>query len=154
MNHKLLPACVFSAAPQRATTDLGPPYPFSRPPHTPHLLPTTLPPCSPATRSPLSCQRRTATHRPSLRPSPCPLQPSYALTLELSEEDRNYDDKADILEQGGMPLSSEFLLRADSSPDDQLLPVLRLLNLQGAWVGGWVGGQRGLGGRVAGWTFR
>jgi hypothetical protein len=82
------------------------------------------------------------------------LQPSYALTLELSEEDRNYDDKADILEQGGMPLSSEFLLRADSSPDDQLLPVLRLLNLQGAWVGGWVGGQRGLGGRVAGWTFR
>ena len=38
-----------------------------------------------------------------------------------------------------MPLSSEFLLRADSSPDDQLLPVLRLLNLQGGWAGrvGW-----------------
>ena len=59
------------------------------------------------------------------------LQPSYALTLELSESDRNFDDKADILEQGGMPLASEFLLRADEAPDDQMLPVLRLLNLQG-----------------------
>ncbi len=30
------------------------------------------------------------------------LQASYALTLELSEEERNFDDKIDILESNGM----------------------------------------------------
>lgn len=32
---------------------------------------------------------------------PC-LQASYALTLELSEEERNFDDKIDILETNGL----------------------------------------------------
>lgn len=30
------------------------------------------------------------------------LQASYALTLELSEEERNFDDKIDILETNGL----------------------------------------------------
>lgn len=33
---------------------------------------------------------------------PLPLQASYALTLELSEADRNFDDKIDILEINGL----------------------------------------------------
>lgn len=33
--------------------------------------------------------------------SPC-VQASYALTLELSEEERNFDDKIDILETNGL----------------------------------------------------
>ncbi|EFN56770.1 hypothetical protein CHLNCDRAFT_8187, partial [Chlorella variabilis] len=58
-------------------------------------------------------------------------QPSYALTLELSKEDRNYDDKADILELNELAESTEHILRADRAPDAGLLPVLRLLNLSG-----------------------
>lgn len=80
----------------------------------------------------------------SARPlaAPCSaLQASYALTLELSPEDQNYDDKADILELNGLPESAEFLLRADSTPDERLLPVLRLLNLAGATLGGAEGGS-------------
>lgn len=59
------------------------------------------------------------------------MQPSYALTLELSKEDRNYDDKADILELNELAESTEHILRADRAPDAGLLPVLRLLNLSG-----------------------
>ncbi|KAL4444028.1 hypothetical protein ABPG75_011765 [Micractinium tetrahymenae] len=57
---------------------------------------------------------------------------SYALTLELSEEDRNFHDKLDILELSGLQQASEFVLRADAAPEEGLLPLLRLLNLQGA----------------------
>ncbi|PRW51051.1 fructose-bisphosphate aldolase-lysine N- chloroplastic [Chlorella sorokiniana] len=57
---------------------------------------------------------------------------SYALTLELSEEERNFDDKIDILETNGMQQATEFVLRADAAPDAGLLPLLRLLNLSGA----------------------
>lgn len=59
-------------------------------------------------------------------------QASYALTLELSEADNNFDDKIDILELNGLQQASEFVLRADAAPDEGLLPLLRLLNLQGA----------------------
>ena len=70
-------------------------------------------------------------------------QGSYALSLDLSPEaDRNYDDKADVLEINGLPPpgSTELLLRADAPPDARLLPTLRLFNLQGA-------PRRGSGGR-------
>lgn len=60
------------------------------------------------------------------------LQPSYALTLELSKEDSNYDDKADVLELNEVAESSEYVLRADQAPDSRMLPLLRLLNLSGA----------------------
>jgi hypothetical protein len=60
------------------------------------------------------------------------LQPSYALTLELNQEDRNRDDKADILEINGLAESAEFVLRGDRPPAEALLPTLRLLNLSGA----------------------
>ncbi|KAI7846455.1 hypothetical protein COHA_000066 [Chlorella ohadii] len=59
-------------------------------------------------------------------------QASYALTLELSEEERNFGDKIDILESNGMQQATEFVLRADAAPDAGLLPLLRLLNLSGS----------------------
>lgn len=64
-------------------------------------------------------------------PLPRP-QASYTLTLELSEADSNFDDKIDILEINGLQQATEFVLRADAAPDEGLLPLLRLLSLQGA----------------------
>lgn len=61
----------------------------------------------------------------------CPVQPSYALTLELSEQDKNFDDKLDVLELNGLQQASELVLRADAPPPELLLPLLRLLSLQG-----------------------
>lgn len=73
-----------------------------------------------------------AAERPPAPPFHSPFQASYALTLELSEADNNFDDKIDILELNGLQQASEFVLRADAAPDEGLLPLLRLLNLQGA----------------------
>ena len=53
------------------------------------------------------------------------------LGLALPEEDRFYDDKADVLELAGLAESSSFLLRPDAEPPLQLLAFLRLLNLSG-----------------------
>jgi len=57
--------------------------------------------------------------------------PAFALTVALSEEDRFFADKADILEYNEQPLSGEHLLRGDAAPSDVLLSTLRLLNLGG-----------------------
>ena len=62
------------------------------------------------------------------------MQGGFLLSLDLSEEDRFYDDKADVLEMNGMAESSSFILRANEEPSEQLLGFLRLLNLQGAWL--------------------
>lgn len=57
---------------------------------------------------------------------------TFALTLTLPESDRFYDDKLDVLEQGGLTAANEFILRSGSPPPDALLATLRLLNLGGA----------------------
>lgn len=99
--------------------------------------------------------RARALSRPRL-PTPHPrlaaLQPSYALTLELSEADKNFDDKIDVLESNELQQATEFVLRADAAPDASLLPLLRLLNLQGAAGAGlaWVGLAGLMGGAGAG----
>lgn len=54
------------------------------------------------------------------------------LGLELPDDDRFYDDKADVLELNGLAEASSFLLRADREPPEALLGFLRLLNLSGA----------------------
>lgn len=53
------------------------------------------------------------------------------LGLELPEDDRFYDDKADILELAGLAEASSFQLRVDAEPPSQLLAFLRLVNLAG-----------------------
>ena len=57
---------------------------------------------------------------------------SFALTITLPEDDRFFDDKIDILEQSGLQQSSEFVLRATGGAPESLLPMLRLVNIQGA----------------------
>ena len=59
------------------------------------------------------------------------LQGGFLLSLDLSEEDRFYDDKADVLESNGLAESSSFILRPNEEPSEQLLGFLRLLNLSG-----------------------
>ena len=60
------------------------------------------------------------------------MQGGFLLSLDLSEEDRFYDDKADVLESNGLAESSSFILRPNEEPSEQLLGFLRLLNLSGA----------------------
>lgn len=59
-------------------------------------------------------------------------QGGYVLELSLSEEDRNYGDKADILELNELPDPCQFQLRADRPPEGGLLAFLRLLNCSGS----------------------
>jgi hypothetical protein len=61
-------------------------------------------------------------------------QGGFVLGLELPEEDRFYDDKADILELAGLAEASSFSLRVDAEPPAQLLAFLRLVNLSGARI--------------------
>ena len=61
------------------------------------------------------------------------LQGGFLLSLDLSEEDRFYDDKADVLEMNGLAESSSFILRPTEEPSEQLLGFLRLLNLSGVY---------------------
>lgn len=62
------------------------------------------------------------------------LQGGFLLSLDLSEEDRFYDDKADVLEMNGLAESSSFTLRPNEEPPEQLLGFLRLLNLSGVFL--------------------
>lgn len=59
------------------------------------------------------------------------LQAGFLLPLELPEQDRYFDDKADILETNGLAEAWQFTLRADSRPSAELLAFLRLINLTG-----------------------
>ena len=59
------------------------------------------------------------------------VQGGFLLSLDLLEDDRFYDDKADVLEMNGLGESSSFILRPNTEPPEQLLGFLRLLNLQG-----------------------
>ncbi|KAK9846178.1 hypothetical protein WJX84_006625, partial [Apatococcus fuscideae] len=56
----------------------------------------------------------------------------FLLPLELPEEDRNFDDKADIVEINGLSVSEQFTLSVQEDPSTELLAYLRLLNLRGA----------------------
>lgn len=58
-------------------------------------------------------------------------QPGFLLPLELPEEDRNFDDKADIVELNGLSVSEQFTLSSQEDPSTELLAYLRLLNLRG-----------------------
>ncbi|KAK9868112.1 hypothetical protein WJX84_011104 [Apatococcus fuscideae] len=58
--------------------------------------------------------------------------PGFLLPLELPEEDRNFDDKADIVELSGLGVSQQFTLSSQEDPSTELLAFLRLMNLRGA----------------------
>ncbi|KAK9918129.1 hypothetical protein WJX75_001458 [Coccomyxa subellipsoidea] len=58
-------------------------------------------------------------------------QGGFILSLALPEDDKYYDDKADILELNGLSEAASFVLRANEEPSEQLLGFLRLLNLSG-----------------------
>jgi len=59
-------------------------------------------------------------------------QPSEAVELKLwiSEEDRFFGDKADVVEQEGLPLTQAFAVNADSDPSYELQRFLRLTLLK------------------------
>eukprot|EP00890_Picochlorum_soloecismus_P006560 jgi/Picsp_1/729/NSC_04218-R1_rubisco large subunit n-methyltransferase len=56
---------------------------------------------------------------------------TFAITLVLPEDDGFYDDKLDILEMNNLEASSEFVLRTGSPPEDNMIAMLRLINLEG-----------------------
>ena len=60
------------------------------------------------------------------------MQAGYLLTLALPDQDRFFDDKADILEVNGFGESCQFTLRPGEAPSRDLLAFLRLINLSGA----------------------
>ncbi len=60
------------------------------------------------------------------------VQGGFILSLALPEDDKYYDDKADILELNGLSEAASFVLRANEEPSEQLLGFLRLLNLSGS----------------------
>ena len=59
------------------------------------------------------------------------MQAGYLLTLALPEQDRFFDDKADILDINGLGESWQFTLRPNIAPPSDLLAFLRLINLTG-----------------------
>lgn len=61
----------------------------------------------------------------------CAAQGGFVLSLELPEDDKYYDDKADILELNGLSEAASFVLRPNEEPSEQLLGFLRLINLSG-----------------------
>lgn len=72
----------------------------------------------------------------STRPSTFPLQPGYSLTLTMSAEDRNVDDKLDILEMSGLQGSQSFtLLPGGGQPPEGMMAFLRLMQLNGGCLG-------------------
>ena len=56
---------------------------------------------------------------------------TFAITLVLPEDDGFYDDKLDILEMNNLEASSEFVMRTGSPPEDNMIAMLRLINLEG-----------------------
>lgn len=58
-------------------------------------------------------------------------QGGFLLTLALPEDDRNFDDKADILDINGFREEWQFALRAGQPPESGLLAFLRLMNCGG-----------------------
>ncbi len=58
-------------------------------------------------------------------------QGGFVLSLELPEDDKYYDDKADILELNGLSEAASFVLLPNEEPSEQLLGFLRLINLSG-----------------------
>jgi len=56
---------------------------------------------------------------------------TFAITLVLPEDDVFYDDKLDVLEMNNLEASSEFVLRTGSPPEDNMIAMLRLINLEG-----------------------
>lgn len=55
----------------------------------------------------------------------------FSLTLAIPEDDRFFDDKADIAEIGGYAESWTWTLRPDEEVPGELLAYLRLINCQG-----------------------
>lgn len=53
------------------------------------------------------------------------------LTLTLSEDDEQFDDKIDILELAGLGQSATFSLVPGRDPSTELLGFLRLMNVSG-----------------------
>ena len=53
------------------------------------------------------------------------------LTLTLSEDDEQFDDKIDILELAGLGQSATFNLVPGNDPSTELLGFLRLMNVSG-----------------------
>lgn len=53
------------------------------------------------------------------------------LPLALPEGDACYDDKADIAELNGLQESSDFVLRPDQPPTNEMMAFLRLINISG-----------------------
>lgn len=58
-------------------------------------------------------------------------QGGFLLSLALPEDDRNFDDKADILDINGFREEWQFALRAGRPPETGLLAFLRLMNCGG-----------------------
>jgi len=57
---------------------------------------------------------------------------TFAITLVLSEEDKFFDDKIDILELNGLEAANEFILQRGAPPPETMLAVLRLINMEAA----------------------
>ena len=57
---------------------------------------------------------------------------TFAITLVLSEEDKFFDDKIDILELNGLEAANEFILQRGAPPPETMLAVLRLINMDAA----------------------
>ena len=55
---------------------------------------------------------------------------TFAITLVLSEEDKFFDDKIDILELNGLEAANEFILQRGAPPPETMLAVLRLINME------------------------
>ena len=54
------------------------------------------------------------------------------LALSIPEDDRFFDDKADILDINGFAETWQFALRPGQAPEAGLLAFLRLVNCSGA----------------------
>ena len=63
------------------------------------------------------------------------LQGGFMLALSIPEDDRFFDDKADILDVTGFSETWQFALRPGQAPEEGLLAFLRLVNLGGGCVG-------------------
>ena len=59
-------------------------------------------------------------------------QGGFMLALSIPEDDRYFDDKADILDVNGFSETWQFALRPGQAPEEGLLAFLRLVNLSGA----------------------
>ena len=59
------------------------------------------------------------------------LQAGYLLSLPLPPDDSNFDDKLDILEINGLSESNDYLLFPNRAPPEELMALLRLINMRG-----------------------